>query len=406
MRPRDTAFSFLAPSVRPFGGVATLGILACALGCTAETAPPSASETAALVTADAGSSSSSSYVPPALDLPPPTGIHTVGATNLYLRDANRADPWVPSERRELMLTIWYPSLVPLGPPAPYVTPAVSAIFVAYAGLSQEPPDLFATIQTHGHLDAPPLPRWHGLPLIVLSPGIQLPRSSLTALAEELASRGFVVAAIDHNYEALAIQFPDGRITQCLICQNRPPGPVATASRAADVSFVLDELLADASAWPYGWTIDRERVAMVGMSLGGSSTMATMLVDPRVTAGVNLDGPFLPALDQNMSRPFMMLGRPLSLNESTNATWPDSWPYLTGWRRWLTVDGMDHNSFTDYAVLFPALGIPLPEQTISGNRVIEITRKYVVAFAELHLRNHPEPLLDGPSARYPEVTFQQ
>ena len=58
------------------------------------------------------------------------------------------------------------------------------------------------------------------------------------------------------------------------------------------------------------------------------------------------------------------------------------------------------------VLFPALGIPLPEQTISGNRVIELTRNYVVAFAELHLRNHPEPLLDGPSAWYPEVTFEQ
>lgn len=38
----------------------------------------------------------------------------------------------------------------------------------------------------------------------------MPRATLTGLAEELASRGYIVAGIGHNYEADGIMFPDGR----------------------------------------------------------------------------------------------------------------------------------------------------------------------------------------------------
>jgi len=41
------------------------------------------------------------------------------------------------------------------------------------------------------------------------------RSTLTALAEDLASHGYVVAGIDHTYESHATAFPDGRVTTCL-----------------------------------------------------------------------------------------------------------------------------------------------------------------------------------------------
>lgn len=36
--------------------------------------------------------------------------------------------------------------------------------------------------------------------------------------------------------------------------------------------------------------------------------------------------------------------------------------------------------------------------------MDITRRYVRAFFDLHLRHRQQPLLDGPSARYPEVGF--
>jgi hypothetical protein len=36
--------------------------------------------------------------------------------------------------------------------------------------------------------------------------------------------------------------------------------------------------------------------------------------------------------------------------------------------------------------------------------VDITRAYVRAFFDLHLRGQPQTLLDQPSPRYPEVTF--
>jgi len=37
-------------------------------------------------------------------------------------------------------------------------------------------------------------------------------------------------------------------------------------------------------------------------------------------------------------------------------------------------------------------------------MVEIMREYVDAFVDLHLRQRPQPLLDGPSPRFPEVEF--
>ena len=42
--------------------------------------------------------------------------------------------------------------------------------------------------------------------------------------------------------------------------------------------------------------------------------------------------------------------------------------------------------------------------ITGARSLGITRAYVRAFFDQHLRSKPQALLDQPSTRYPEVTF--
>ena len=79
-----------------------------------------------------------------------------------------------------------------------------------------------------------------LPLAVLSPGFTSPRSTLTALAEDLASHGYVVVGIDHTYESFATAFPDGRVTTCLARQAPRRGPrfweKVVEGRAGDVSL--------------------------------------------------------------------------------------------------------------------------------------------------------------------------
>ncbi|MGH8882980.1 MAG: hypothetical protein ACRD0P_37505 [Stackebrandtia sp.] len=73
------------------------------------------------------------------------------------------------------------------------------------------------------------------------------------------------------------------------------------------------------------------------------------------------------------------------------------------KRWLTVAVAGHNAFTDHPLLAEQLGLPLPEgQTLPSVRGTQISRQYVAAFADRHLRGRPAPLLDWPSTRFPEV----
>jgi hypothetical protein len=85
------------------------------------------------------------------------------------------------------------------------------------------------------------------------------------------------------------------------------------------------------------------------------------------------------------------------------TWQRDWELLTGWKRWLVVAGAVHASFTDLALLADHIGIDTGAG-LTGARSLDITRAYVRAFFDQHLRGRPDALLDQPSPRYPEVTF--
>jgi hypothetical protein len=260
-----------------------------------------------------------------------------------------------------------------------------------------------------------------MPFVVLSPGFIHPRSVLTALAEDLASHGYVVAAIDHTYESVATAFPDGRVATCLARQapRRGRGEKVVAGRAADVRFVLDQLTGAHAAWPGADLIDPSRMAMAGHSIGGAAAIGAMLADPRIRAGIDMDGATHASIPgHGLSRPFLFLGKqsnytPGSTGAVTSSqrrrkpgavtTWEHDWELMTGWKRWLVVAGAVHASFTDLAFLADQIGIGI-EAGIPGTRSLEITRAYVRAFFDQHLRSNPQALLDQPSPRYPEVTF--
>ena len=157
-------------------------------------------------------------------LPEPTGPGPVGTTSLYLKDVSRPDPWAAGvSARELMVSLWYPAAPSDGRRARYMTPAESELLLASRGLTSVPQDVLSTVRTNAVSEATPAGRQRGLPLVVLSPGFTNSRSTLTALAEDLASHGYVVAGIDHTYESFATAFPDGRVTTCLAREARRSG---------------------------------------------------------------------------------------------------------------------------------------------------------------------------------------
>jgi hypothetical protein len=299
-----------------------------------------------------------------------------------------------------------------------MTPAESELQLTSRGITGIPPDTLSTVQTSAVGDARPAGRARSLPLVVLSPGFTNSRSTLTALAEDLASHGYVVAGIDHTYESHATAFPDGRVTTCL-AREAPRGDrkeEVAAGRAADVGFVLDELTGAHPAWPGAGLIDPSRMAMAG----GAAAIAAMLADSRIRAGIDMDGATAaPIPDEGLARPFLFLGkqsnytpgsggavttlRDWKLQRGAVITWERDWELLTGWKRWLVVAGAVHASFTDLALLADQAGIDTGAG-LSGARSLDITRAYVRAFFDQHLRSRPQALLDQPSPRYPEVTF--
>ena len=345
-------------------------------------------------------------------LPEPTGPFPVGATSLYMKDVSRRDPWAAEENaRELMVSLWYPAVPSDGQRARYMTPAESELQLTSRDITDVPPDALSTVRTSAVSDATPAGGQRSHPLVVLSPGFTNSRSALTALAEDLASHGYVVAGIDHTYESYATAFPDGRVTTCLARETRRHGEgfweKMVAGRAADVSFVLGELTGAPTAWPGASLIDPLRVAMAGHSAGGAAAIAAMLADSRIRGGIDMDGSTYDQIpDEGLSRPFLFLGKQSNYTPGSGGsatTWLREWRRLTGWKRWLVVAGAIHASFTDLGLLADQAGIDT-EATLPGARSLDITRAYVRAFFDQHLRSTPQALLDQRSPSYPEVTF--
>ena len=350
-------------------------------------------------------------------LPEPTGPCPAGTTSLYLKDVSRPDPWAAGvNARELMVSLWYPATPSDGRRARYMTAAESGLLLASRGLTSVPQDALSTVRTNAVSDATPAGRQRSLPLVVLSPGFTMPRSTLTALAEDLASHGYVVAGVDHTYESDATAFPDGRVTTGLAREapRSGRGEKVVAGRAADVSFVLGELTGAHPAWPGAALIDPSRMAMAGHSVGGAAAISAMLADSRIRAGIDMDGSTHAQIpDGGLSRPFLFLGKQSNYTPGSGGdipgkpgpviTWERDWKLLTGWKRWLVVAGAIHASFTDLGLLADQIGIDAGAG-LTGARSLDITRAYVRAFFDQHLRSKPQALLDQPSPRYPEVTF--
>ncbi|MFG2296072.1 alpha/beta hydrolase family protein [Streptomyces sp. NPDC048603] len=348
-----------------------------------------------------------------ITLPRPTGRHAVGQDTLHLVDRSRTDPWARTGPRELMVTLRYPAQRGTGSTASYLSDEEARGMLAPGKLER-----FISVETlsgtttHSRERARPVPG--RFPLVILSPGFTVHRATLTSLAEDLASRGYVVATVDHAYESAGTAFPGGRVLECLACTRvKESGETVESyrtvsdNRARDVSFLLDRLTGRSPAWRHAGLIDRGRIAMAGHSVGGAGTAAAMAGDRRIRAGVDMDGTlFTPVPEEGLgSRPFLLLGAGDTV-PGREESWDRGWRRLDGWKRWITFDKADHFTFTDVPSIGDQTGAPPLKSQLSGDRSIQLTRSYVGAFFDRHLKGIPQPLLDGPSADAPEAVFHR
>jgi predicted dienelactone hydrolase len=165
----------------------------------------------------------------------------VGMMNRPYTDPHRQN-WSGSGPRPLTTLIWYPA---------DQAPATETLFDAPGGRQ-----FFVRAAVAGN--GPISNARRRYPLVVLSHGTGGSAVMLFWLGRELARNGYIAAAVNHHGNTAAER------------ELKPQGFLLYWERPADLSRVLDHLLADPI---FGPRIDRSRIAAAGFSLGGYSVIA-------------------------------------------------------------------------------------------------------------------------------------
>ncbi|GAA2924400.1 lipase [Streptomyces thioluteus] len=302
-------------------------------------------------------------------LPAPTGPHPVGSVPLYLVDRSRPDPWDAGIAvREVMATVFYPARTVRGYPAGRqmdrdAVELFGQIDVPVHGLPAAGVD-WAGIASHAHPGAP-VAAGRRRPVLVFSPGGGEPRAMGTSLAEELASRDYVVVALDHPGDSSEVAFPVARAGRDRVRPTALTPVIGTetfrtmvATRVADIRFVLDELAAGrALPEEIGRALDPRRVGLYGHSAGGTAVAEAMHEDRRVRAAVNLEGylddpagELFPVAREGTGRPLLLVGT----DGFDDARFERSWGAVRGRVSRRRMVSATHWVFSDYAALAPQL----------------------------------------------------
>lgn len=237
------------------------------------------------------------------DIPKPTGPYSVGSLSLHMIDSNRFDPYEPESKRELMVQVWYPALAQQDlEKSMYATELVSYTKESIAKNSYIPKGaidwFFPKIRSHATDNLPVLMHEHKYPVIIFSHGLSSLMDLHTVHAQNLASHGYVVFGINHTFNCGITVFPNGK--KCVSQYNyetsnkKEEWQKIVALWQADVDFVVTQIVKSAAEKGDGSTVfdylDVEKIGMIGHSMGGATTTQMLRNDPRILAGINMDGP--------------------------------------------------------------------------------------------------------------------
>ncbi|MFD7730969.1 alpha/beta hydrolase family protein [Kitasatospora phosalacinea] len=361
---------------------------------------------------------------PVPDFPVPTGRFAVGTRVVQWTDPDRPETATPdpADRRTVVVQLWYPAQeAPAGARrAQYLgrtgseARTVSAALARYAGLPGFLLDGVPAARSRAVPDAPVASDGGRFPVVLFSPGLGGVRTQNTAWAEELASHGYLVAALDHPYDSAAVVLADGRTVDTLVASTGDDATdearaVATAGvRAADLGFVLtrlDGLDRGEDDDPLAGRLDTGRAAVTGHSLGGAAALWAARQDHRFAAVVDLDGYPRDPDPRPFPQPVLALTQDIG-----PATDPRYLPRLTGvlalgtatdYR--LTVPGAAHLTFTDAPLYLP----PVPSLVGSLGRTggPRLTAAATLAFLDATLRHAPGDL-PATLASYGELTVHR
>ncbi|MEV4261680.1 hypothetical protein [Kribbella sp. NPDC049584] len=329
-----------------------------------------------------------------VSLPEPTGTYQVGRRTFEWTDTPRRDPYTNGPRK-LAVWLWYP-----------VAKETTGRRVQYApgewnGLHLKSPisifqGPFDTLQDRA-LDRVAVAPGR-FPVVVLMPGMGLSAPMYAAIAEDLASHGYLVAGVTPTYSA-NLTVLGGQPVESKPEANPPnlgdssEGSQQVGDHLVTVWSADARFAAGMVAKQLPGSVDTAvGPSYVGHSFGGAASLEACRQDQRCAAAVDLDGSqFGDVVTKGVKAPIMLLGaddscitsvcgpdakndtdrnRALSLLKASNDT---SWC--------ATIPGSRHFNFTDYGVYYLAYPLRkfLPLGTVGPRHALTVTNGYLNTF---------------------------
>jgi predicted dienelactone hydrolase len=388
---------------------------------------------------------------PSLAWPQPTGPFVVGTMWFSFVDPDRPETFTadPNDQREIAVRVWYPADV--GRSGERCLYAKRSGEPLGQGLSQDMraalkrlDERISSVRTNAVKNARVASRGGPFPVVLYSHGYWAGMNQSTVLMEELASHGYVAASIGHSFETNSVTKPDGHVVlfdphnpeftlrgrerqaglpiERAIVETSDPERIdslfrelmkvrpkmleSLATWAADIVFAID-MLEELNRYDERFLgkLDLDDVGVVGHSFGGAASGQAALVDPRIGAGINMDGLQVgDMIDKDIGIPFVFMHH--DNRQVLNPT-----PNINLFRRakgpayLVVIEGSGHYNFSDFSLPILSEVVPIPDGAlgaIDGRRCIEILNRIVVTFFDVYLRNGDSAGLVEVFERYPEV----
>jgi dienelactone hydrolase len=349
---------------------------------------------------------------PFYSLPEPTGNFNVGTVISDFTDVNRIEAFSKEEgkARKIAVQFWYPS------------------------------DKTGSKLLYDISNAPISASQQNYPVLIFSHGAFGMRMSNASTFRELASHGYIVASIDHTYQAFYTAFADGEGIPVNTEFLKDAMKVQTDNisseesfkitqdwlklRTADISLVIDHLKSGelgTSGEILKGHMDLTNIGLFGHSLGGAAAAQVGREREDVSAAIVIDGTMIGDIialnsdnteiitDESYSKPLMQMYGSLFQKEEAKAT--SYLPNINAFNNamdasyslWIKDSG--HLNFTDLPRISPFLSKMLGVGTIDSFECIKIVNAYSLAFFDQHIKGQPSSLLDGTTG-YKEVEFEK
>ena len=389
---------------------------------------------------------------PVFNLPKPAGPYQVGVSSFYFIDNGRAEYFTEDQDdfREIPVQIWYPANVSLSDKKmPYFSSSAAKGLLLNVELPKFFADYLKYIQTNSFFNAKLAQTDQKYPLIIFQhayggwPGVY------SSYIENLASQGYVVVGITHQYESALFMLPDGEFSYLPATQeslahlaeatssrqielikanitksdseedfvywyksladNSPKMQQSVKTWSEDTSFVLDQIFQlNQKGKFFNETLDLAHIGVFGHSFGGAAAGQVILDDPRVTVGVNIDGFQYGDLAYSyLSKPFMFI-----FAEHASEGFPNRDELIKSNSFYLNsrddayillIKGAEHSNFCDMA-LWGKQWSDVKYAQINSQRALDITNQYLLAFFDNYLKAETNGLQKIKSDVDPEVVF--